>query len=65
LIDRLSPGELHDLTGLTQPAAQVRALRAMGIRAELRPDRSALVLREWLGQDCRQGEGMQEPELNL
>lgn len=45
----LTTGEILELTKpLIQPAAQVRFLRRIGIRAERRPDGSVLVLHEWL-----------------
>lgn len=68
MLDPLSPAEIADLCpGLVQPAAQVRELRRLGIRAELRRDGSVLVLRCWLTQDCRlaQSAAENEPELQL
>jgi len=46
----LTPEELFEITGKTQPAAQLRRLRAMGIRACRgdNPERPVVVLREWL-----------------
>lgn len=46
----LSPAEIYELTGKVQPAAQLRRLRAMGIRAYRsdNPDRPVCVCREWL-----------------
>lgn len=45
----LTPDEVYDITKpLKQPAAQVRYLRKIGIRAERRPDGTVLVLRVWL-----------------
>lgn len=41
----LSSGEVHELTGRRQHAAQVRALRAMGIEHRVRPNGSVAVLR--------------------
>lgn len=41
----LTPDELKDLTHYTRPAAQIRALRAMGIDHKVRPDGSVAVLR--------------------
>lgn len=64
----LDPAEIATLApGLTQPAAIVRELRRLGIRAELRRDGSVLVLRAWLTQDCRRAQhaGEQEPALHL
>lgn len=64
MIDRLSPEEIAHLTdGLTQPAAQVRALREMGIRAERTRAGGVLVLRAWLTLDCRVAQHTGEPEL--
>jgi hypothetical protein len=45
----LSPSELAELTGRQQPAAQVRALNRMQIRAYVVHGR-VIVLREWLGK---------------
>lgn len=42
----LSPEELIELTGKQQHAAQVRALRSMGIEHKIRPDGSVAVLEE-------------------
>lgn len=46
----LSADELIEITGHSQPAAQVRWFTSRGIRAELRlkPKRRCVVLREWL-----------------
>jgi hypothetical protein len=46
----LTPGEIFELTGKVQPAAQLRCLRVMGIRAYRsdNPDRPVCVCREWL-----------------
>ena len=45
--------EIADMTRpLTQPAAQQRRLRAMGIRAERRPDGTVLVMRAWLADSA-------------
>lgn len=45
----LSEPEIANMTRpLTQPAAQVRHLRSLGIRAERRPDGTVLVMRAWL-----------------
>ena len=46
----LSPAEIFELTGRVQPAAQLRRLRAMGIRAYRidNPERPICVCREWL-----------------
>jgi hypothetical protein len=46
----LSPDEIFELTGKVQPAAQLRWLRKMGIRAYRidNPDRPVCVCREWL-----------------
>ena len=41
----LSPDELTELTGKQRPAAQIRALRSMGIRHHVRPDGRPVVLR--------------------
>ena len=47
----LTPGEIFDLVRpRTRPAAQLRHLRRMGIRAERRPDGSILVLHAWLAE---------------
>lgn len=47
----LTPAEILELTKpLTRPAAQLRHLRRMGIRAARRPDGSVLVLRAWLAE---------------
>ena len=40
---------------LTQPAAQIRYLRKIGIRAERRPDGKVLVLWAWLAQPANDG----------
>lgn len=61
---RLTPAELHALTGLRQGAAQVKMLRKMGIRCERNALGEVVVLREWLTQDAR-AQGESEPELNL
>lgn len=34
----LTPAEIEEITGLTQPAAQLRRLRSWGLPAQLRPD---------------------------
>lgn len=46
----LTPEEIYKVTGKTQPAAQIRHLRRMGIRAERsdNPDAPVFVAREWL-----------------
>jgi hypothetical protein len=46
----LTPAEIREITGKTQPAAQLRHLKRMGIRAERRdnPDAPVCVVREWL-----------------
>ncbi len=44
----LSPAEILEITGKTQPAAQLRHLRRMGIRAERRADGTVCVLHAWL-----------------
>lgn len=46
----ISPEEIFELTGKVQPAAQLRWLRKMGIRAyrTQNPDRPVCVCREWL-----------------
>lgn len=46
---------------LKQPAAIIRYLRSLGIRAEKRPDGSVLVLEEWLHQNIQPI----RPKLNL
>lgn len=62
---RLTAAEVSELCeGITQPAAQIRFLRSIGIRAERSRLGTVIVLREWLTQDCRQGEH-EEPVLNL
>lgn len=47
----LSPDELAELTGKQRPAAQIRALRSMGIRHHIRPDGRPVVLRADLSED--------------
>jgi hypothetical protein len=46
----LTPEEIAELTGKTQPAAQLRHLRKMGVRAYRRDNGkgSVCVAREWL-----------------
>lgn len=46
----LTPAEIYKITGKTQPAAQLRHLRRMGIKAErsANPDQPVCVLRAWL-----------------
>lgn len=46
----LTPEEIYEITGKVQPAAQLRELRKMGIRAHRgdNPDRPVVVVREWL-----------------
>ena len=61
---KLTPAELHDLTGLLQPAAQLRMLKKMGIRAERNALGEVVVLKDWLPVDARV-QGEPEPELNL
>jgi hypothetical protein len=51
----LTPAEIADLTGLVQPAAQVKYLRSIGIKAERRRDGSVLVCRDWLAQPQTSG----------
>lgn len=41
----LTPEELVELTHRQRPAAQIRALRAMGIEHRVRPDGKPVVLR--------------------
>jgi Domain of unknown function (DUF4224) len=59
----LTPAELVDATGFTQPAAQARELAHLGIPHRRRRDGRVLVLRE----DVRQGksEGERRPQLRL
>lgn len=47
---QLTVAEIVKATGKTQPAAQIRHLRRMGIRAERshNPDAPVLVMRAWL-----------------
>ena len=46
----LTPEEIRQITGKSQPAAQIRHLHRMGIRAYRsdNPDNPVCVLREWL-----------------
>jgi hypothetical protein len=44
----LTPEEIVDITHKVQPAAQLRHLRRMGVRAERRKDGTVCVLRAWL-----------------
>lgn len=46
----LTPAEIFQITGKTQPAAQLRHLRRMGIKAERsdNPDQPVCVCRDWL-----------------
>lgn len=46
----LTPAEIYKLTGKKQPAAQLRHLRRMGIKAERsdNPDQPVCVLLAWL-----------------
>lgn len=44
----LSPEELEQMTGLKQPAAQVRWFVSRGFRAERNAAGRVVVLREWL-----------------
>ena len=46
----LSSDELADLTGKTRSAAQIRALRSMGIEHRIRADGKPVVLREHVEQ---------------
>lgn len=50
LPEALSSDEIFDMTGKVQPAAQIRHLRRMGIKAERsdNPDKPVLVCRAWL-----------------
>lgn len=41
----LTPDELAELTHKQRPAAQIRALRAMGVEHRVRPDGKPVVLR--------------------
>ena len=41
----LTPDELVELTHRQRPAAQIRALRAMGVEHRVRPDGKPVVLR--------------------
>lgn len=62
----MTADEIAAITGTEQKAAQVRVLRAMGIRAERNRLGEVIVLRSWLTQDCRQSQHAQdEPALNL
>lgn len=47
---KLSPEQIARITGKVQPAAQIRHLRKMGIRAErsANPDEPVCVLEAWL-----------------
>jgi hypothetical protein len=51
----LSPDEIYQITGKTQPAAQLRHLRRMGIKAERsdNPDQPVCVCREWLSVESK------------
>lgn len=44
----LGSDEIKEITGKVQPAAQLRHLKRMGIRAERRQDGTVCVLRDWL-----------------
>lgn len=46
----LSPDEIEQITRKTQPAAQIRKLKGMGIRCYRTddPDQPVTVVREWL-----------------
>ena len=48
----LTPDEIFEITGKVQPAAQLRELRRMGIRAYRsdNPDRPVMVLHIWLAE---------------
>jgi hypothetical protein len=50
----LAPAEVEALTGYKRPAAQVRALRAMGIEHWVRPDGRPVVRADWR-QACAAG----------
>lgn len=47
---QLTPDEIFGITGKIQPAAQIKHLRRMGVRAERsdNPDQPVCVLRAWL-----------------
>ena len=53
----LSPAEIEKITGKTQPAAQLRHLRRMGIRAYRRTDAegTVCVLWAWLAANDERG----------
>ena len=61
----LSPAELFKATGKTQPAAQIRHLRRMGIKAERsdNPDNPVVVARSWLAVSSRPVAESQKPML--
>ena len=47
---KLTPDEIYDITGKVQPAAQIKHLRRMGIKAERsdNPDAPVCVMLAWL-----------------
>lgn len=49
----LTPEQIYEITGKVQPAAQLRELRRMGIRAHRsdNPDRPVMVLHAWLADE--------------
>jgi len=62
----LTQEEIFELTRpLKQPAAQIKYLRSIGIRAERRPNGQVLVLREWLAPAAESGAESAEPQLVL
>ena len=50
---RLSKDEIAEITGKVQPAAQLRELRRVGIKAfrQADPEHPVLVLRAWLAEE--------------
>lgn len=62
----LSVAEIERLTGKIQPAAQIRHLRRMGIKAERsdNPDHPVVVCRAWLALKAAPAQQSATPKLS-
>ncbi|HXC41471.1 MAG TPA: DUF4224 domain-containing protein [Burkholderiales bacterium] len=62
---QLTPEQIFNMTGKVQPAAQIRHLRRMGVKAErsANPERPVCVVREWLTPATAKIEAKSGPRL--
>jgi hypothetical protein len=61
----LTPAEITEITGKKKPSAQARVLKALGIRHQIRPDRSLLVYRHAAIKGSVDTMPAREPQLRL